>query len=121
MPTTPPTSRRWFHFSLRMLFVVVTLLAAILTPVYFWYVTHIAWIHARTKARDFARNSNIWGMVQSSDTTRLPFSLRMLGESHAVERFYIYEVPLAVDAGEARRAKELKMLFPEAIIEVRRR
>jgi hypothetical protein len=97
------TSRSWFRFSLRTLFVLVTVLCV-------WLGWHVKWINDRHQAliefADWSKTPNVGEPLRNA-----PWSLRLLGEEP------IQWMALEPDSGkkEADR-KRLQGLFPEAEI-----
>ena len=112
MCEAPPTRRRWFQFSLRTLFVVVTVLGVFI-------VYHVNWIRQRDEARDWLISSG-YGRVDSQLTPpepcTAPWGLRILfegGESIVVLRKQV------IPANELRSsALRMKSLFPEALVSI---
>jgi hypothetical protein len=99
MTETKP-KRRWFRFSLRMLFVLVTLVGVVAG----WVAYQLNWIRQR---REFSNSHHIGIIVwQSGLDTKAPWSLKLFGEAPAV---YLLNVPDAF-------LQEAKVLYPEAVI-----
>lgn len=112
--------RRWLRFSLRTLFVAVTVLALAL-----WYPLH--WIHQRHKLLDdnFARMKQVgvpyWDihgrfeLLVRNPPARAPWLLRLFGEKpvDSVTMLYIVEKPPRKVTWDMMRDKRL---FPEADI-----
>jgi len=89
--------RRWFQFSLRTLFVVMTLLAL-------WLAYSLDWIRQR---REFLELSNVVGYAgPQNNRPRAPGLLWLLGE-----RAYLW---LWVSSEGSGGEYEAKRLFPEA-------
>ena len=102
---TPPR-RCWFAFSLRTLFVGVTLAAIVLG----WVNEQRRWIARRNQ---FIWGVNEWPSGAASTATQPPWPLGIFGA-------YGYDGPLVVEEGVTDLdLKRLQRLFPEA--EVRRR
>jgi hypothetical protein len=96
--TTP--RRRWFRFSLRTLFVVVTVLAIGLS----WVAYQLNWIRERHKALGVDGSDPMaWVEIPSR---RAPWSLRIFGE---------FGSAVIVPFHSSDRAR-LRSLFPEATI-----
>ena len=97
--TLAPSRRRWFRYSLRTFFVLVTLLGV-------WLGVQVKWIRDRREALQWVHRSVIFPDLH----TPAPWSIRL------VER----GVPLiTVDpdiAQDAEKVRKLKELFPEAIV-----
>jgi len=115
MSEAPPTRGRWSRFSLRTLFVAVTIFAVLTL----WVRYNLQWIGQREEARAWLI-ANGYGCVdsQTTPTTPLaaPWSLRVLsekGESYALlEKANIPEENLQLTA------RRMKQLFPEASINI---
>jgi hypothetical protein len=117
--------RRWFRFSLRTLFVVVTVLGASLG----WLVVQLKWIQDRHEAlrwivpgyeRSRAAESGsqlppMKGFAVSLTGSKVPWSLKIFGEL-GVERIEVDQEWLKPDARHS--LDELKLLFPEAAVTV---
>src|SRR5262249_20152357 len=106
MPHAP--NRRWFRWSLRTMFVVVTILGL-------WLFPQMKWIMDRRAAlRWIVTQGDIWRDVPVSQRAHLggvpaPWQIRMLGETG------VEQIGVVVEAAEvAARRKELERLFPEA-------
>ena len=84
--STPPPSR-WFRFSLRTLFVVVTVFG-----VFFgWVVYQLNWIRERHDARvrwDFS-----YSEAGHPNRTPPPWSLRLFGEKQFLADFVVLQIP----------------------------
>ena len=120
-PMTAPTHRRRFRFSLRTLFVVVTILSLALG----WLGVQLKWIHDRHEAlrwiadfreRALAAESGrvvppMKGEWVSNAGVKAPWSLEILGET-GVERLEVYQDWLNSDSQYS--LDELRSLFPEA-------
>ena len=119
--TASATSRRRFYFSLRTLFVAVTILGLFLG----WVGVQLKWMRDRRQAlewmfpchaRQLAAESGsllppLKGEYISHPDTKAPWSLRIFGES-GVERIKVYENWLNPDARYS--VNDLRLLFPEA-------
>jgi len=120
MTTPVPLRRRYFYFSLRTLFVVVTILGAFLG----WLGVQVRWIHDRRQAlewilpyhaRQLAAESGslpppLKGSVSHAGMTA-PWSLRILGEK-GIERLEVDQDWLG--ANTPYSLAKLRLLFPEA-------
>jgi hypothetical protein len=71
----PKPKRRWFRFSLRTLFLVVTVACL-------WLGYQIHWIHERRSGRDWLDRHSIGGSIGFQPESRpgIPWSLMILGE-----------------------------------------
>ena len=98
--------RRWFRFSLRMMFVTVTFLCVLLG----WVVYQLNWIRQRREYRsEQIKKGNQSGTITM--TVDAPISLRIFGEDG--------QKWLGVFADEETTAAEMErasVLFPEATI-----
>lgn len=117
---------RRLHFSLRTLFVVMTILGVLLG----WLGVQLKWIHDRREALRWivdyraravaAESRNLVpprkGEIVSPPDKKAPWSLRILGEG-GVERLEVYQDWLNEDARYS--LDELSSLFPEAKVESR--
>jgi len=106
--------RRWFAFSLRTLFIVLTLLCAGLAY-------HLNWIRQRQQVREWlTENEHSWyapSLVGARVQASAPWGLRLLGEQGIVG------IGMDVDqfAGPVPFSPEtLKRLFPEARVDFSR-
>ena len=121
-----PTPRRWFRFSLRTLFVLLTVFGV-------WLGVQVKWIRDRHAALAWIATSGYSWVVPYGFSaedfvakpapddpcyTRAPWSIRMLHES-GIARIRIYRS----ESGETfdyqsvdEKLRELKRLFPEADI-----
>ena len=95
MTETKP-KRRWFRFSLRTLFVVVTIISLPLG----WIAYQLSWIQQR---HHFFSHYQYNGMHMRPGSEYPPWSLRLFGESR--------QGYLLVDP---ERIEEAQRLFPEA-------
>jgi len=104
---TPDASRRRFQFSLRTLFVLVTIVAAPLA----WLAVQLKWIHDRHDAWDWAMDYNEPVLVSlAPPEIEFPWVLRMLGEkSHATTLYFSPRT-----AEEKEPVSRVRALFPEA-------
>ncbi len=99
--------RRWFRYSLRTLFVVVTVAGV-------WLFPKLKWIIDRHDARAWiGTQAEYWDDLQVSQCAEpgvaAPWQLRMLGESG------VKVISVVVDASAAdAKQRELEWLFPEA-------
>lgn len=97
--------RRWLNFSLRMMFVVITLIAC-----YLGYHANI--VHARRHVRQLYDE---YSAVQFSDThgrlqSQIPWIRRLMGDA-AVQDIYLHRYAGGVTGEEEEL---LKRTFPEA-------
>jgi hypothetical protein len=103
-----------FRFSLRTLFVIVTICALILG----WRQCAINWIEKRydlIERNPLVANDFIFAQsAQGSVAPKLPLSLRIWGE-----RLIIREIDLMSDHITSDDAKDIRSAFPEAIIDIR--
>ena len=110
MPTTPPTRRRWFQFSIRSLLLLLTAFAMLL-----------AWEKRYIRARrDFLESNNaaiaagpkrhVMSRKTQYKPAEIPFWRRLLGDEP------VDVIPMPFAAGEKARAKA-RALFPEARLE----
>jgi hypothetical protein len=99
--------RRWFSFSLRTLFVLVTIFGV-------WLGLQVKWMQDRHAALDWVKAQEVvWHEIPVSQGAILgrdaPWQLRLLGESGAEQ------VSVLVENDErAPRQQTLERLFPEA-------
>jgi hypothetical protein len=119
--TTAVPPRRRFYFSLRTLFVMVTILGVVLG----WLGVQLKWMHDRSealrwiadfRARQLAAESGsvlppMKGEWVSHASVKAPWSLEILGET-GVERLEVYQGWLNSDSRYS--LNELRSLFPEA-------
>jgi hypothetical protein len=101
-------NRRWLRFSLRTLFVVVTVFCV-------WLGYHVNWIHQR---RALLNEQNV--AVSFAPARRPPsFGLWLLGERGATAVFLQYNGWLGIEWSEADEARKIRasQLYPEAQIE----
>jgi len=103
MTTTPdkPKRRRWFRFSLRTMFVLLTILGVFLG----WLTVQFKWIHDRHEAQHWLQ-SKLNALIINSPSRSPPWPLKILGEP----KVDVIWIPL----NESTRLEELKRLFPEA-------
>ncbi len=121
----PPTPRRRWWFSLRTLFVVVTILCVFLG----WLAVQLKWIHDRREALQWilplrerqlaAMNGRLppprKGVYVVHADVNVPWSLRIFGVL-GVERLEVNQAWLNPSA--RYNLEEFRRLFPEAKIEV---
>ena len=101
-------NRRWFRFSLRTLFVVVTLLAC-------WLGYEINWIRQRHALLSLDNSGGFTLTVQGiPDGTPAPWSIRLFGET-GYGQIIVEEPDRYRDAHQTKRLAEV--LFPEAKIQ----
>jgi hypothetical protein len=106
-----PRPERWPQFSLRTLFVLVTILS-----LFFWLGAQVKWIRDRNEAREWIaqRTCKLVRIRTEADsdgqaTLPLPWSLRILGEKHGGRVILIDDAPENRDYIE-----RIKTLFPES-------
>lgn len=106
--TTPALKRRWLRFSLRTVFVVVTVLAVFLG----WLVFQLNWIEQRRQA--VADGTVDMRIIHTFEHTprRVPWTLRLFGE-HEIDADALLLPPTATEADVAR----VRGLFPEAYVD----
>ena len=94
--------RRWLWFSLKTLFVVVTVVGAGLG----WLGTMLKWKQDRNVVLATEE-------VYVDDATgTVPWSLRLFGETYGIREGYVQDPGGSVE--QAARVKEIRSLFPEA-------
>jgi len=101
----PLPPRRWFRFSLRTMFVVVTVFAV-------WLGYQVNWIRERKKLRVEWEESGGWIVAGQA-----PWQIRILGAG-GVEQFQCRALGLFYDRPEAREAFRQRSgrLFPESCL-----
>lgn len=104
---TAAPKRRWFRFSLRTLFVVMTVFGC-------WLGSNLHWIQERHAALDWIKTqAGAWHDVPVSQgakgETRAPWQTRIFGDT-GVEQIVVVVEKDAVVA----KQRELARLFPEA-------
>jgi hypothetical protein len=108
---TLPPNRRWFQWSLRTLFVVVTALCV-------WLGYHLNWIRERHALLDEPNVTASFLPMQHAPS----FSLRLLGERGANSVFLEYPdwvFPKSSESDEAQKQKQRSArFFPEAEVRV---
>jgi hypothetical protein len=118
MPTPP--RRRWYQFSLRTMFLLLTFVAAPLAY-------HLHWIRQRHQFLVFVDRNNHnqvlgeWvnpAIPRNSKTPRAPWLLWLFGEPHQSQIVVSIDNPDPAAAGEEaqERMQTAKRLFPEATI-----
>ena len=95
-PPAPPR-RRWFSYSLRTGFALLTLFCV-------WLGAQVKWIHDRRAARKWLDQNSVKFPVD--DTGNAPWPIRLLGEKGKA----------AILLQNKDRAGEMKRIFPEAAI-----
>jgi hypothetical protein len=101
-PMTPAPKRRWFRFSLRTLFVVVTLFGC-------WLGYNLNWIRARRNVLDSGEAGLVdWGPYSARNNHSPPWPLGWFGEQSPRTAGLVL-TPSASDADLAR----VQSLFPE--------
>ena len=103
--------RRWFRFSLRTLFVVVTVVGIACS----WALSQKKWIRDRSEAMNWVQSQRAWNLANGRSTVRLPLGLRLFGERFALDAIEVREADTRSD--DAFSIAELKRLFPEATVE----
>ena len=99
--------RRWFRFSLRTLFVLLTLFGV-------WLGVQVKWIRDRDQALIWVLQNHGFFFNPESLPAMAPWSLRLLGEAGVGEiNFRMVHQP---ESELEEREKVLKTLFPEAFI-----
>jgi ABC-type multidrug transport system fused ATPase/permease subunit len=96
--------RRWFQWSLRTLFVVVTV-AALLSA---WVVYQLNWIRQRNSARNWIAAHRAALSSAIFEKRPFPWPLRILGEQP--------ENLIEIVTDDMGRVEELRSLFPEATV-----
>ena len=107
MTSPTPPRRRWFRYSLRTLFVVVTVFCV-------WLGVQVKWIHDR---HAFLRRYPYFldlpayntQYIEITPREAVPWSLRILGEQEV-------DMLLGGELSEAEQ-RRIRQLFPEAYIE----
>jgi len=117
MTSPAPPRRRWFRYSLRTLFVLVTLMAVLLA----WIGVQLKWIHDRHElSPHYNRTTVVYKAYHHYDETHpyktapyktAPWSLRVFGEKGVDE--------IEIDRDQSGSAQEserqrLGSLFPES-------
>jgi hypothetical protein len=112
---TPAPKRRWFAFSLRMMFVVVTILGFAMS----WVVYQLNWIRERHAFRE----NHFWISVVSGwdPEVQAPGLLWLFGEDGVYQFSLIFADatpgrPKSLNMSEKKTLENAKKLFPEAII-----
>jgi hypothetical protein len=105
--------RRWFRWSLRTMFVVVTVFAC-------WLGYYGNWHRQRQSALRSIGDHGAEGLLpylpRTLDTpTALPWSLKLWGE-RPVEFLWMHKLDSEDERAYLQRAEELHKLFPEARI-----
>jgi len=113
MDDPTPKSRRWFRFSLRTMFVVVTVLAVFISFV----VYNLNWIKERDEARLWLpkNGGSFSSQMTPAKSFPAPWSLRILSE-HG-ERIVVLDRRVIKDELPAE-ALRMQRLFPEAKIKL---
>jgi len=113
MPTDPPR-RRWFCFSLRTLFLIVTILGVFLG----WLGVQTKWIRDRHEALKWAESYGFYETGHSLVVTHTapgprdaPWSIHILGEAG------IAQISLVAHHADQREVERFTGLFPEAEID----
>jgi hypothetical protein len=110
--TTAP-NRRWFCFSLRTLFVGMTVVGCLLG----WLAYNLNWIRERRHAVRWLNQQELFGpgMVESEHQPELPWSLRILGEDSSYDVVWVFPGPEEAEDIPAfrRRMANVATLFPE--------
>ena len=109
-------NRRWFRFSLRTTFVVVTLFGL-------WFGYYLNWKQQRHDARAWMHAQDIVGNFgyTPKDPSTFPWMLKLLGDSPE-ELFVIEYLPrereilLPVPDEYRTLVARIKRLFPEAVV-----
>ena len=104
--TEAKPKRRWSQFSLRTLFIVVTLFALM----GIWIRGQLKWIQDREAALKSA-DPNYWMSVVNVQPTPAPLTLRVFG-ARGIEGIHIIDMEK-----QPLLRKKLEELFPEAKIE----
>jgi len=99
MTSPAPPRRRWFRFSLRTFFVVLTLFCV-------WLGVQVKWIHDRHEALKSVHQAG----YDARSYKPAPWSLRF------IERGVPFIVVEPEFAESSEKVSELKRLFPEATI-----
>ena len=106
MDATAP-HRRWFRFSLRTLFVLMTVLGAGLG----WLGVQLKWIRDRHQALEkWDNDQHVVNAYEPLSDVEAPWSLRLFGE------FGVDGITV-----EQNQVSEYQKLFPEAEVAVRKR
>jgi len=109
MTTPTPPRRRWLRYSLRTLFVLVTVLGVFLA----WLTVQLKWIRDRHEALE--RVDPAWRDVAEESRSQMPWGLRMLGEP-AHEAIAFPEAEHSTLEQVEAHGRRLQRLFPEAAI-----
>ena len=102
--------RRWFRFSLRTMFVLLTVFGV-------WLSVQVKWVRNRAEFKrahpEFFHRAAAW---QAYSTVQAPWSIRLLGETGVaeVEIDYDYEQELKPESQAVKQ--QAKSLFPEAAV-----
>src|ERR1051325_4626005 len=99
--TSSAPRRRWFRYSLRTLLALMTLFCV-------WLGVQVKWSRDRHEALAHEHVCRIGLCYRPA-----PWSIRILGE-RGYEQLFIYHVA----ASDARHAKVMESLFPEARVEL---
>ena len=112
MTTPSPPRRRWFSFSLRTAFILLTLFCV-------WLGVQVKWIRDRHEALTWYQNTGC-GPAKAAmprnqgHSANAPWSIRILGESGCPD-IVLYRDRSRVTAEEGGRVEaRVRLLFPEA-------
>jgi hypothetical protein len=109
-----PKPHRWFRFSLRTMFVLVTVFCC-------WMAYHLNWIRQRRETREWLdlleQKHGLTGTACGLQDERpnLPLSLRILGEEE--DRLIFICLPEYMDEFESEKwFNKVQRLFPESYL-----
>jgi len=100
---------RWFRFSMRTVFVLLTVLGIFFS----WLAIQIQWMRDRHEAIEWLRGHSAQTVNLAGPSCPAPWSLRILGE-RGVSWIVIEGLNFPSDRERERRGHELQRLFPEA-------
>jgi hypothetical protein len=108
-----PRRRRWFRYSLRTLFVAVTVLGVALVSCH-WLWTQVSWKRARAQALE-SQFSSHWTRVDAKRGSPAPFGVRILG-APGYGMVTIFVKPFTSDQQMRETLQRFSSLFPEAMV-----
>ena len=100
--------RRWFRYSLRTFFVVLTIFGV-------WLGAQVKWIRDRHEAANWKQDNGENRVILYPAATA-PWSIRIFGEPGYADAYFVVHDVSQQSADEERSRSQVEAIFPEATV-----